>query len=322
MGQGAGRQAAGQTHQDKSKGDSIPREWMERMQKKGFLSMVTPSDSYQSANTPGVAEKSMGMMRLFNFDLPVIKKTGKVFPEVSDLSTIHRVLDVACGSGEWVITTAQMCPTMQVVGIDSNVQLIDSAQARAKAEGVVNASFIRMDPLQPLDFSDGSFDLVNVRFVASFVPKESWPMLFHECLRATRRDGIIRLTETDMPISNSRAFEQFNGMIARALFLANQSFSPDGVNLAITPMLRRLLQQAGCRDIQSATAAINFSAGMQEHVDLVQDLAKSYQLVQPFLIEAKTQDEVTQTYQQMLAEMQAESFCAVGFYLVVWSTKP
>ena len=35
-----------------------------------------------------------------------------------------------------------------------------------------------------------------------------------------------------------------------------------------------------------------------------------------------TQEEVSQAYQQMLAEMQAEDFSAVGFYLVVWGKKP
>ena len=270
------------------------------------------------------AGSSLGMTRLLNLDLPAIKETGQVFPKQADLSTVHSVLDVACGSGAWVITTAHAYPHIQVVGIDSSAQLVDNARTQAQATGVNNARFIRMHPLQPLDFPNDSFDLVNVRFVASFVPKETWPTLLGECLRITRRGGTVRLTESDLPISNSRAFEQFTGMIARALFLTQQSFSPDGVSLSITPMLSQLLRQAGYVDIQQATYAVNFSTGLDDHVEVAEDLAHTYRLVQPFLVTTgvTTQEEVSQAYQQLLAEMQAEDFSAVGFYLVVWGKKP
>ena len=284
--------------------------------------MITPNDSNQSADRLMGAENRV--TRLLNLDLPAIKKTGQVFPEQADLSTIHNVLEVACGSGAWAITTAQAYPHMQVVGIDNSAALIDDARTQAQATGTNNARFIYMHPLQQLDFPDESFDLVNVRFVASFVPREAWPTLLHECLRVTRGGGIVRLTESDLPISNSRAFEKFTGMIARALFLTGQSFSPDGVSLAITPMLSQLLQQAGFINIQQATYSVNFSTGMDAHAEVSEDLAHTYRLVQPFLVTTgvTTQEEGTQVYQQMLAEMQAEDFSAVGFYLVVWGKKP
>src|SRR5207249_1949176 len=146
------------------------------------------------------------MIRLFNFDFPAIKRTGKIFPEQADLSHVRSVLDVACSSGAWVIQTAWAYPQIQLVGIDSSAALIDSARAQAHASQLPNASFTVMNPLQPLDFPDGSFDLVNARFLASLIPADAWPTLLKECFRVTRQHGIIRLSETDMPISNSRAF--------------------------------------------------------------------------------------------------------------------
>jgi ubiquinone/menaquinone biosynthesis C-methylase UbiE len=213
---------------------------------------------------------------------------------------------------------------MQVVGIDSSTGLIDNARAQAQATGAKNTRFMYMHPFQRLDFPNDSFDLVNVRFVASFVSRDTWPALLQECLRITRRGGTVRLTESDLPISNSRAFENYTGMIARALFLTRQTFSPDGVSLSITPMLSQLLQQAGYVDIQQATYAVNFSTGMDAHAEVTEDLAHTYQLVQPFLVTtgAATQEEASQLYQQVLADMQAEDFSAVGFYLVVWGKKP
>jgi len=57
---------------------------------------------------------------------------------------------------------------------------------------------------------------------------------------------------------------------------------------------------------------------------MYQDFAHTYRLVQPFLIKmgVTTQEEVDQVYQQMLAEMRSDSFCAVGFNLTAWGKKP
>lgn len=113
-------------------------------------------------------------------------------------------------------------------------------------------------------------------------------------------------------------------MISHALCLAKYSFSPDGRTLSITPMLSRLLQNAGYVDIQRTPYVTNFSNGMEAHADMYQDFSDTYRLVQPFLIKMGviTQEEVDQVYQQMLAEMRSDSFCAVGFYLTVWGKKP
>jgi ubiquinone/menaquinone biosynthesis C-methylase UbiE len=264
------------------------------------------------------------MIRLFNLDFPAIKRTGKIFPEQADLSHVRSVLDVACGSGEWVIQTAHAYPQIQVMGIDSSAELIDSARAQAHSSQLHNASFKVLNPLQPFDFPAGSFDLINVRFLASLIPAETWPAFLKECFRITRQHGIIRLSETDMPISNSHAFEKMNGMISRALWLQKHTFSPTGRTLGITPMLSGLLQDAGYEDIQKTICVTNFSTGRDGHTDLAQEFARTYKLVQPLLIQAGMgdQQELDQVYQQMLAEMQSESFCALAYCLTVWGKKP
>lgn len=286
--------------------------------------MTASSNSPKDGNTQHFAESRVELTRLLNLDLPPLKKTGRIFPEQADLSTIHKILDIACGTGEWVIATAKAYPHMQVVGIDRNTQLIDSARVQVRANGLENASFTVMDPLQPLDFPDNFFDLVNTRFITGALPTEAWPTFLQECLRVTRPGGILRLTESDLPITTSPAFEKFNGRISLAFYLAKYSFSPDGRLLSMTPMLSRLLQNAGCTDIHKAIYVTNFSAGMEAHDELAQDFSDTYRLVQPFLIEmgVTTQEEVDQVYQQMLAEMRSDSFCAVGFYLTVWGKKP
>jgi ubiquinone/menaquinone biosynthesis C-methylase UbiE len=283
--------------------------------------------SYQHEDEQRAAEQLSGTVRLFNPDLPEIKKTGNIFPEQSDLSAVRDVLDVACGDGAWALQVAQAYPHMRVVGIDGSSQMIDDARARAAQSGLDNVRFVVMDPFQPLDLADGGFDLVNVRFIAGFTPLALWSGLVAECLRVLRPGGIIRLTEGDIPISNSPAFERMNDMVSRALQRTKQHLYPPsltGQNLLITPLLGRLLRDAQCLDIQKSPRSTNFSAGTEIHVEVCQDIARTYRLMQPLLtqMELMTQEELDLAYQQMLSEMQTGDFCAIQFYLIVWGRKP
>ncbi len=282
--------------------------------------MALPSDFSPGITSAGAEQfRRMGLSHLFQFDLSALKQTGQAFPERQDVSGIHHVLDVACGSGEWAIGVARANPHMQVVGIDNNAQLIEEAQK--KAQGVTNISFRYADPFDPRDLTDSAFDVVNARFLVGLLPLEAWPTFVQTCLRLTRRGGIVRLTEGDIPISNSPALERMNELLSRALWPAYHIF-PTGENLVITPLLRRLLRQADCQDIQKAAYVTNFSTGMQAHDAVMHDLAATYRQAQSLLVLGGTSpEEVEQQYQRMLAEMQADNFCGVAFYLTVWGKK-
>src|SRR6266581_288710 len=135
------------------------------------------------------------MTRLFQLDLYEIGK-GRVFPELAldDLTGIHHVLDLMCGLGEWVMATARAYPQMQVEGIDKDVSVIEATRRQARLAGLDNASFRVLDPLNASSIPDGTFDLVNARFVVGFTHLESWPILVREGLRLLRPGGIVRLT--------------------------------------------------------------------------------------------------------------------------------
>lgn len=286
--------------------------------------MTPSSDAQLSASSSSLPEQSMELPRLFHYDLPPLKQTGQPFPEQTDISSIHRVLDIASGDGEWTISAAQALPQVQFVGIERNAGLVDRARAQAKKEGVNNVTFTVMDPFGPLDLPDGAFDLVNARYIAGLLEAAAWPNTLEEFVRVTRPGGIIRLTENDLPISNTVAFAQLGGLISDALYETKRSFSSNGQLLSITPALKRLLQDAGSQEVQQAVWYMNFSAGKPAHAELCQKLSETYRLVQPFLIRTgvTTPEAAEQTYQQMLSEMQSDDFSAGAFSLTVWGTKP
>jgi ubiquinone/menaquinone biosynthesis C-methylase UbiE len=286
--------------------------------------MSTPVDPTQSGNIyPIDPQSGAEMARLMEQDHLFTKGMRGLFAERSDLSRIHRILDVACGPGGWALEAAFAYPEKEVVAFDISETMINYARTQALAQGLQNVSFRVMDALQPLDFPAASFDLVNARLIA-FLPPPAWPSLIHEFLRITRPGGIIRLTETELSVSNSAGLERLQEFFTRALKAAGRSFSPDGRRIGITPQLGCLLRQAGCINFQNMAHAIDYSAGTEAHTAFYQDWKTVYKLGQPFFISTgvTTQQEVDQVYEQMLLEMMSDDFCAVHYLLTVWGEKP
>jgi ubiquinone/menaquinone biosynthesis C-methylase UbiE len=266
------------------------------------------------------AESAAEMARLMHQDSLTTQGMGGTFPERADFSSIHSILDIACGPGSWILDVAFEHPEIHVVGVDVSRMMIEYAYARALTQGFVNAEFRVMDVLKPLAFPNASFDLVNARFIFGFMPPASWPALMKECARITRNGGIIRLSESEWNITNSLAYETLHSMTTRAMKKANKSFSPDGRNVGITPMLGQFLQDAQCKNIQHMAHAIDLSYGTKAHESLFQNLQAFFKLIEPFLISMEVIDaiEFDALYTQMLAEIQLNTFRGVSFILTVW----
>jgi ubiquinone/menaquinone biosynthesis C-methylase UbiE len=285
-----------------------------------------PSDPPQNENTYILdAESGTEMARLMMQDRLITKGMGGLFPERDDISSMHDILDIACGPGAWVLDVAYTYPKIEVVGVDISRNMIEYARAQAWTQGLNNTHFQAMDVLKPLAFPDNSFDLVNARFLVGFMPATAWPRLIDECMRITRPGGVIRLTEFDEPgTTNSPAFEEWMAMTFRAIQMAGLTSAPDGRNFGITPLLGRLLYEADCQDIDRKPHVVDFSAWTEEHETMYQNCVIAFKLVQPFLIKmgVTTQEEADQKYQQMLIEMMLKDFYALWYYLTVWGRKP
>lgn len=111
----------------------------------------------------------------------------------------QRVLDVACGTGNAaLIASRRFC---DVTGIDYVPALIDSASARAGAEGA-DIDF-RVGDAQALPFADASFDVVLSAIGVMFAPDQEKAAA--ELLRVCRPGGTIGLASW-MPEAFGRDF--------------------------------------------------------------------------------------------------------------------
>jgi ubiquinone/menaquinone biosynthesis C-methylase UbiE len=287
--------------------------------------MVTPDGSSQKESTYVIdAESGTEMARLINQERLLTRMMGGVFPEHFDLSHVSHILDIGCGPGGWVLDVAFENPKINVMGVDISQPMVEYARAHAEAQGMNNASFQVMNVLEALEFDDNSFDVVNARYTQAFMMKTSWAPVMKEIMRILRPGGTLLLTEGEWSISNSPAFEKMGAMLTLVGTMTGRSFSPDGRHIGITPMLGRFLRDAGFVNIQKKAHALDFSAGAEDYGDTYQDLMAGLKLLEPYLVRAKmtTEEEFDELYQQSLAELMLDSFCAVGYMLTVWGKKP
>jgi SAM-dependent methyltransferase len=143
---------------------------------------------------------------------------GGVLPDVPDAASLVRVLDVGCGSGNWLLETARCYPSIeQLVGIDLDGELVAYGRAMAKVQGLERRVRLKtMDARQRLPFPDASFCLVNQRLGACWACTWDWRKLLAEYQRLTRPGGLIRLTEISHVESSSTALNKLQAIMDEA----------------------------------------------------------------------------------------------------------
>lgn len=263
------------------------------------------------------AENAAEIARLSHLHRLIASCMGGLLPDIPNISSFSATLDIGSGPGDWVLDMASTFPDSQVTGIDISLLLTEYATSRAQEQALINAHFCQMDAMQPLAFTDHSFDLVHARYLYTFMLTNAWPSLLQECVRVTRPGGLIYLTEAELSQSNSRACERFGQLIAQALWKANMSFSPDGRSIGITPMMGRFLRRAGCRNIRHRAYVLDYSYGEAAYSQGYQYMVAGCKLVQPFLLAmgVAEQQELDRLYHLLQEELLSPEFC--GLYIFV-----
>ena len=116
-----------------------------------------------------------------------MEQDARLFYERLDVAPGCELLDVACGSGQVGLCAAR--DGVNVTGVDIAANLVERAQARARAEGL-NARFLEGDA-EDLPVEDGSFDVVTSLFGAMFAPRPE--LVARELLRVCVPGGTIAL---------------------------------------------------------------------------------------------------------------------------------
>src|SRR5579884_3334604 len=168
------------------------------------------------------------LKRLIVQERMVTEAMGGVLPEQQDPTQFHRVLDIACGPGGWIIDVAQTFPQIEkLYGIDISPTMIHYAQARAEELQLPKerVEFLIMDALMVLEFPDNFFDLINFRFGVGFMRQWDWPKMFSEMHRVLKPHGTVRIVEGEVNAeSSSTALSTFEASFRRGFQRAGYIF--------------------------------------------------------------------------------------------------
>src|SRR5689334_8150412 len=265
-------------------------------------------------NPESVAE----MGRLLLQDRLTTEAIGGYVLEYIDPVTVYSVLDIGCGPGGWVMGMARTFPHMRVMGVDISTLMVAYARTQVNQEKLNNAYFEVMDALEPLAFPDDHFDLVNIRLGFSWIHREDWPTLLKECFRVTRPGGTMRLTEADtLGMSTSPAFESYRRLFTHLFHDLNYGFSPDGDTFGMTPILGKLLTDAGYQRVQYQPYLADFSYGTRLYAGSIQNLLTIFKGSESLLerLGLATSEELKRLYAVLQDEVCAESFRAVLYWV-------
>lgn len=264
------------------------------------------------------------MAQLLDQSLLFIENMGGLFPERSDLAGIQEILDLASGPGGWVQEVALAYPEVEVTGVDTNPKMVAYGRAQAQVRDLHNVHFQTMDILEPFDFPDETFDMVNASTLVSTVQRNYFPQLWQECKRVLRPGGTLRWTELEWGWASTPAVEQIHILHHKVMHLAGYGFSPSGHFLAVSNEMKPQLRAAGFEQVQHRVELSDVSYGTKRHRGSYENGQMLFTFLQPSLLAHKlvTQDEYERLYERAMLEMQQKNFHCTGFFLTVWGTKP
>ena len=259
--------------------------------------------------------------RLIIQDEMITGVMGGVLPEQEN-PTFSRVLDIACGTGGWLMKLAQEYPIVEGQGVDVNAKMMEYARTKAEQCGLSSrVHFQVMDATLMLRFPEQTFDLVNLRLGHSFLRTWDWPKMISEMLRVTRPGGTVRLVESYLvPTSTSAALTEIFMTIVRADFASGRLREeiPSGMANQLAPMLH----QYGAKDVQSKAIVVAGQQGTKVRDAFYQDVFHLVHTLRPFLHKfANVGKDFDELGRQALQDMQEPDFESSATVVVAWGKK-
>ncbi len=270
-------------------------------------------------------ENPMEMTRLIEQYRRVSQAMGGPFAGLPKLPEGATVLDLACGPGSWILDIAFERHDIKATGVDISKIMINYARARARTQGLTNATFGIMDITGTLDFPDESFDLITASGLVAVLHRDKWKPFIAECMRLLRPGGSLRLIEPyDFGVTNSVALERIQVLGMQMLYKVGYGFSIDGRTFGLAHTLPGLLREVGYINTQPLIYPVEFSFDQPAWVDYYHNYQLAYQQskVSWIRLGLLTPEEFDQLYQQMIIDMHQENFRGMSAIFTILGEKP
>ncbi|MEO8972032.1 MAG: class I SAM-dependent methyltransferase [Ktedonobacteraceae bacterium] len=242
---------------------------------------------------------------------------GLMIPLDVDLTNVWKILDVACGSGQWVRDMATWSPDMTIVGIDRQSEVIEQARYLSDMWRMSNTSFLVGDMQKMTEIEDDSFDLVHARFLGPAVAPQKWPLLLQECMRVCRVGGTLVWTEASFPVTNSTACQHWWGWMEQAITRLGNT--PD-----VTQFMGRLPGDVNNVQMKRIETALDVSASSPLHERMYRYIPALLLHTKPLILTSGVADEqeIDAVCQQMVIDLYSDTFQATWTLITMLVAKP
>jgi ubiquinone/menaquinone biosynthesis C-methylase UbiE len=206
--------------------------------------MGTSSHSSDGGSEPAQGKYALGYTdaehdRLIRQAIRLGPYTDRLFRD-SGIGVGQQVLDIGSGLGDVSMLLAHIVgPSGRVVGVERDAASIAVAQARVRAAGLNNVTFIQTEVGELK--TDMKFDAVAGRFVLMFLPD---PVTTLRSLQGVLRPGGLVVFQEPSWISFI-AFNSGFALYSALLRRLQETFIRSGVNTEMGPQLYRVFQEAG-----------------------------------------------------------------------------
>lgn len=260
------------------------------------------------------------LARLIGQDLYMLQVTGLYPPTLSEaeIGFMGRVLDIGCGPGNWALMLAAKYQHLNVLGVDISEQMVHYAKGVAESREAENVRFEQMNALEPLPFPDHWFDLVNIRFGATWIPKTLYPAFLQECRRILKPGGYFLNVESENGSTSdtSPALAKVLIWLAQAL-TAKGLFFGNGVTVTITPGLLQLVKKTFSHVTTQAHLS-DASAGEAESASGMRNLVVLLRLIEDLLEELGiSKGEFEKTVEQLQWEIESPDLAIMSYMVSI-----
>jgi SAM-dependent methyltransferase len=156
------------------------------------------------------------------------------------LDDAHSLLDIGCGTGTFAIQAKRAHPEVEVVGLDADPRILETARAKAATEGI-DVSFVE-GVADRLPFPDRSFDRVTASLFFHHLATDMKLAVATEILRVLLGGGQLHVADWGIPANT----------LMRVLFVPVQLL--DGfanTNDNLRGELPLALQKVGFEDVEA-----------------------------------------------------------------------
>lgn len=161
--------------------------------------------------------------------------------------TIHRVLDIGCGTCNWPIAFAHQHPHAHVLGVD----IESKPEAQQKAPFPQNFTLHLADLEEEATWKDlGQFEFIHARFLAVVV--RDWPKMIQRCLEHLAPGGWLELQDLYLPPQclDCTPEEAAQSKVLEWSRLMGEASSKLGLKMDTPGTFPQVLQTVGFQDVK------------------------------------------------------------------------